>query len=79
MDNNKAAVGQQRIGRRRRGEVKGIQNEGVAKPCLLETDRLVMKLKVKEFSKRPGSTGLHSVRAANHRAPHGDGPSTETH
>lgn len=77
MDNNEPAAGRQRTGRRR-GEVKGIQDEGVTKPWLLETDRLVMELKVKEFSRKLGSTGHQRVRAANHKAPHRDGPSTET-
>lgn len=46
------------------------------------TDRAVMRLKVREFRRKLGSTGCHGVRAANHRAPHRDGPnrpSTEAH
>lgn len=87
MDNNKPAVGQHQIGRGR-GEVKGVCNAGGRKPWLLETDgwtdRAVMRLKVREFRRKLGSTGCHGVRAANHRAPHRDGPNrpspeTETH
>lgn len=74
---NKPAVGQLQIGRGR-VEVKGIRNEESCKPCLLETngrtDRAVMRLKVREFRRKLGSMGCHSVTPANHRAAHRDGP-----
>lgn len=38
-----------------------------------QTDRAVMRLKVREIRRKHGSMGCHSVRSANHRAPHGDG------
>lgn len=85
MDNNKPAVRQHQIGRGR-VEAKGICNEGRCEPCLLETngqtDRAVMRLKVRELRRNLGSMGSHSVRPANRRAPNRDGPNRsciETH
>lgn len=37
-------------------------------------DRAVTRMKVRESRRKHGSMGCHSVRLANHRAPHRDGP-----
>lgn len=39
-----------------------------------QTDGAVMRLKVREMSRKHGSTGSHGVRPADHRAPHRDRP-----
>lgn len=50
-----------------------------------QTDRAVMRFKVREMSRKHGCMWSHSVRPANHRAPHRDRPnrlsieSLETH
>lgn len=81
MDNNKPAMGQAALDRERRKTGKRMMIKGGMELQATvvgdtRTDRAVIKLIIRENSRKQGSMGCHSGSPAHHTAPHSDGPNT---